>query len=122
MAAKLPTALCISFYRATVVLTMEYGSEAWMFTDKIRKKVNGVNSKLLSQITRRTIHEEASQPTFNTIDHVLSRSWQYLGHILRLDESRALNIHSQKVRCLRILHLGALESWKELPTIETTGD
>ena len=69
---------------------MEYGSEAWMFTDKIRKKVNGVNSKLLSQITRRTIHEEASQPTFNTIDHVLSRGWQYFGYILLLDERRAL--------------------------------
>ena len=89
-AAKLPTALRTHLYRATVVSTMAYGSEAWMFTNKIKQKLNGVNSKLLAQITRRTIHEEARIPTFNTIEHVLSRRWDYLGHILRLDESRAL--------------------------------
>ena len=88
--AKLPTALRTSLYRAVVVSTMAYGSEAWMFTDQMRRKVNGINSKMLSQITRRTIHEEARSPAFNTVEHVLSRRWEYLGHILRLDENRAL--------------------------------
>ena len=44
---------------------MIYGCEAWSFTDKIKKKINGVNSKMLSQITKRTIHHEAASPTFN---------------------------------------------------------
>ena len=89
-AAKLPIQTRIKLYRSIVVETMVYGSSAWMFTDKMRRKVNGVNSKMLSQITKRTIHVEAKEPRFNTIEHVLARRWEYLGHILRLDDHRAL--------------------------------
>ena len=45
---------------------------------------------MLSQITKRTIHEEAREPSFDTVNHVLDRRWVYLGHILRLDQHRAL--------------------------------
>ena len=45
---------------------------------------------MLSQITKRTIHEEARQPSFDTVSHVLDRWWVYLDHILRLDQHRAL--------------------------------
>jgi len=50
---------------------MAYGSSAWMFTDSMRKKINGVNSKMLAQITRRTFHDEAKTPSFDTVDHIL---------------------------------------------------
>ena len=89
-AGKLPTHLRTHLYRTLVVSTMAYGSSAWMFTDSMRKKINGVNSKMLAQITRRTFHDEAKTPSFDTVDHILSRRWEYLGHILRLDDERAL--------------------------------
>ena len=69
---------------------MAYGSSAWLFTPDIRKSLNGVNSKMLSSITKRTIHEEASQPSFDIIDYVLRRRRSYLGHILRADENRTV--------------------------------
>ena len=69
---------------------MTHASDAWIFTSQMKKKINGVNSKMLSQITKRTIHEEARQPSFDTVSHVLDRRWVYLGHILRLDQHRAL--------------------------------
>ena len=45
---------------------------------------------MLSQITKRTIHEEARNPTYNTIKDVYTKRWNYLGHILRLDEEHAV--------------------------------
>ena len=63
-AGKLPTLLRTNLYRTLVVSTMAYGSSAWMFTDSMKKKINGVNSKMLSQVTRRTIHDEAKTPSF----------------------------------------------------------
>ena len=89
-AAKLPVAMRLRLYRTLVVSTMLYGCKAWMFTDTMRKRVNGANSKMLAQITRRSIHQEAQSPTFCAVEHALTRRWEYLGHILRLDDHRAL--------------------------------
>ena len=51
-AAKLPIYTRIRLYRALIVST---GCCAWLFTNSMRKKTNGVNSKMLSQITQRSI-------------------------------------------------------------------
>ena len=56
----------------------------------MKQLVNGVNSKMLSLITKRTIHQEAKTPTFDIISHIQLRRWNYLGHILRLEEHRSL--------------------------------
>ena len=87
---KLPVQLRVRIYKLLVVTTMVYGSSAWLFTENIKKKLNGVNSKFLHAITKRTIHDEAREPTFDVVKHVLLRRRSYLGHILRLDEDRAL--------------------------------
>ena len=78
-------------YIAIVVSTMIYGSTAWLFTDEIKRKLNGVNSKMVSHITKRSIHDEAREPTFDIISHVLKRRWSYLGHLLRMDENRIVH-------------------------------
>ena len=88
-AGKLPVSIRLRLYVALIVLTMTYACDSWLFTDKLRKKLNGVNSKMLSQITRRSIHQEAANPTFNIIDFVMQKRWEYLGHILRMDHHRA---------------------------------
>ena len=89
-ATKLPIALRLRFYSPVVVSTMTYGSEAWFLTDKIKKKINGLNSKMVSQITKKSIHAEAKNPSFDILEHILKRRWCFLGHILRVDESRAV--------------------------------
>ena len=66
---------------------MTYGSSAWIITEKVKKMLNNNNSKMLSQITKRSIHDEAKHPSFNIIEAVLKRRWSYLGHILRMDEN-----------------------------------
>ena len=41
--SKLPVNTRIRLYRALIVSTMTYGCCAWLLTDKLRKKVNGIN-------------------------------------------------------------------------------
>ena len=64
---KLSTRTRLGLYRSLVVTQMTHASDAWIFTTQMKKKINGVNSKMLSQITKRTIHEEAREPSFDTV-------------------------------------------------------
>ena len=77
-------------YAVPIVMTMVFGSDAWLFTTDIRKSLNGVSSKMLSTITKHTIHAEAKNPSFDVVDHVKCRRKSYLGHLLRLDENRTV--------------------------------
>ena len=45
---------------------------------------------MLSLITRRTIHEEARNPSYDTVEYVRNRRHEFLGRVLRMDEDRAL--------------------------------
>ena len=87
---KLPLELRLRLYALLIISTMIYGCCAWLLTDDIKRSLNGVNSKMLSAITRRTIHEEARAPSLDTICSVLRIRRSYLGHILRMDENRAV--------------------------------
>ena len=69
---------------------MTYGAEAWAMTDYIKKRQNNVNSKMLSLITKRSIHDEAKKPPFDIVVHVMKRRFEYLGHVLRMDQDRTL--------------------------------
>ena len=88
--AKLSVDLRLRLFAPIVGSTMLYGSSAWFTIKQVKKKINGVNSKMLSQITRRSIHEEAKSPTFNAVKAMMHRRWSYLGHILRMDTSRSV--------------------------------
>ena len=87
---KLPVNLRVRLYASLVISTIVYGSSAWLFTKKMKQFVNGVNSKMLASITKKSIYEEARTPTFEAVGDILQRRWKYLGHILRMDEDRAL--------------------------------
>ena len=86
--SKLPIKLRLRFYTVLIVSTLIYGSSAWLFDENLKRRVNGVNSKMTSSITKRSIHNEAREPSFNIINFVLQRRRAYLGHILRMDPSR----------------------------------
>ena len=40
---------------------MIYGSEAWYLNDRVKKTLNGANSKMMVAIIARTIKEEVSE-------------------------------------------------------------
>ena len=81
----------VRLFAAVIIPTLIYGCEAWFFTTKIMRKLNGINSKMFSTITKRTIHEEeVKEPTYDTVEQVYNRRWNYLGHILRFDVEQAV--------------------------------
>ena len=63
---------------------MTYGSEAWKLTGKVIAALNGANARMVSIITGRTAHQEASAKwrTFNLVTWIRARRLQWLGHIL----------------------------------------
>ena len=85
---KLNVSCRIRLFAALVGSTILHGSSAWITTDQVKRKINGVSSKMLSQITKRSIHEEARSPTFDIVTLMKKRRWSYLGHILRMEDSR----------------------------------
>ena len=89
---KLSTNLRLRLYAAIVGSTMLHGSSAWLTTKKVTKIINGVNSKMISQITKQSIHQEAKHPSFDLVALLMKRrwSWSYLGHILRMDNTRTV--------------------------------
>ena len=87
---KLNVNVRLRLYSVIVGSTMLYGSSAWIVNKKIRKTVNGVSSKMLSQISNRSIHAEAKEPSMNITDLMMHRRWSYLGHLLRMGETRTV--------------------------------
>ena len=55
--------LKIRLYKAAVCSQLTYGSEVWELTDEATKAINGANSRMMSRITGKSIHEEASPST-----------------------------------------------------------
>jgi hypothetical protein len=87
---NISTATKIKIYKAAVVSILTYGSEAWRLTAKAKAAINGVNARLISRITGKTAHEEASPKlrTFDVLKAIRKRKHQWLGHILRMDNKR----------------------------------
>ena len=60
-------------------------------TAAVTAALNGANSKMMSTITGRTVHEEASaDKTFDVVMWIRARRLQWLGHILRLGDERLI--------------------------------
>ena len=87
---KLNANVRLRLYSAIVGSTMLYGSSAWIANKKTHKTINGVSSKMLSQISKRSIHDEAKEPSVNINELMMYRRWSYLGHLLRMGETRTV--------------------------------
>ena len=84
MAVKLPIPARIRLYRSLITTTMSHCCESWLFTDQMKQKINGINSKMLALITKNSIHHEARQPLFDAVSYIRKLRWDFLGHTLRI--------------------------------------
>ncbi len=75
---------------ASVISTLLYECESWKLTAQARRKLNGTVSKMLSGITGRTIADEAREQTLDVMMRARDRRWNWLGHVLRLEEHRVI--------------------------------
>ena len=85
---RLPTSLKIRLYQSAVCSSLTHASEAWEMSGKVKKTINGFNSRCLSVITKGDTHELAISPPFDLIKTIRRRRLRYLGHVLRMDSER----------------------------------
>ena len=71
---RLPLLLKLRLYRLAVCSTLTNGCEAWEFTLKVRRTLNGFNSRCLNRITGKCYRDTARDPDFK--DFKIS-SWPY---------------------------------------------
>ena len=70
---------------------MIYGAEAWTLDKETRRALNGANSKMVSAITGRTPHEEATVgKTYDIVAGIRATRLRWLGKILLMNEGRML--------------------------------
>ena len=91
---RLPKSMKLRLYKASVCSTLTHACEAWELSTRVIKKTNGFNSRCLHMITGRSYRSTATTPHFNLVMAIRRRRLRYLGHIMRMDNSRLVK------RCL----------------------
>ena len=84
-------------YELAVCSTLTHASEAWTLTEPVMRSVNGFNSRCLHVITGQDYRVTATAPEYDLLRAIRQRRLRYLGHILRMPESRV-------VRCALVAH------------------
>ena len=84
--------LRLRLYKSSVCSIMVYGSEAWKLDPEAVRKLNGANSQMMSVISGKTPHQEASPKwrSFDIVRWIRARRLAWLGHILRLGPERKI--------------------------------
>ena len=95
-----PLRLKLRIYKVGVCSKLTYGCEAWELDDSACRLLNGANSRMLSHITGRSAHEEASDKTrtFDVLAAIRARRMKWVGHILRMSPERLVH------KALRHMH------------------
>ena len=85
-----PLKLKMRIYKTGVCSRLTYGSEAWRLDARACVMLNGANSRMVSRISNKSVHEEASRRThtFDVVTWIRARRLQWVGHILRMDPNR----------------------------------
>ena len=88
---RLACALKLRTYQLAVCSTLTHASEAWTLTEPVmRSVVNGFNSRCLHVITGQDYRVTATAPEYDLFREIRQRHLRYLGHILRMRESRVV--------------------------------
>ena len=115
--------LRLRLYKSCVCSVQTYGSEAWQLHEEARRTLNGANSQMLSIITDKTPHQEASAKwrTFDLVAWIRARRLQWLGHILRMGPERKIKqavfeLFKAPTEGNLLMDAPVVGSWKELCT------
>ena len=87
---RLSRALKLRTYKLAVCPTLTHSSEAWTLTAAVMRSNNGFNSRYLHVITGQDYRHTATAPVFDLVRAIRQRRLRYLGHILRMPESRVV--------------------------------
>ena len=86
----LSRALKLRTYQLAVCSTPTHASEAWLLTEPVMRSVSGFNSRCLHVITGQDYRVTATALEFDLLLAIRQRRLRYLGHILRMPESRVV--------------------------------
>ena len=87
---RLWRALKLKTYQLAVCSMLTHASEAWTLTEPVMRSVNGFNSRCLHVITGQDYRVTATSPEYDLLRAIRQRRLRYLGHILRMPESRVV--------------------------------
>ena len=114
--------LRLRLYKSSVCSIMTYGSEAWILSEEVMRAINGANAQMVSIITGKSPHEEASNGTrtFDLLRWIRARRLQWLGHILRMDgmkrklKQAVFELYSEPRPGDLLMDAPKTRSWREL--------
>ena len=87
---RLPTSMKLRLYKTAVCFSLTHACEAWDMSQRVTRSINGFNSRCLQLITKKSYRSTATDPDFNLVLAIRRRRLRFLGHILRMDDSRLL--------------------------------
>ena len=92
--SAIPLPLKLKIYKTAICSLLTYGCEAWSLDEKTLAMLNGANARCLSWFTGKDSHTEASvrTRTYDLVHAIRVRRFRWLGHILRLDEDRLVQL------------------------------
>ena len=85
---RLPVEMKLRLYICAVCSTFTHASEAWDLTGRVKKRINGFNSRCLHIITGKDYRDTAVNPDYNLMLAIRKRRLRYVGHILRMEPDR----------------------------------
>ena len=93
-ASNIKMATKLKIYKCAVGSLFTYGSEAWNLSESTLRKLNGANAGCLHRFTGKTRVEESRKAscTYSLTEDIRRRRAIWLGHILRMDDSRLVRI------------------------------
>ena len=87
---RLPTSMKLRLYKTAVCFSLTHACEAWDMSQRVTRSINGFNSRCLHLITKKSYRSTATAPDYNLLLAIRRRRLRFLGHILRLNDSRLL--------------------------------
>ena len=87
---RLSRELKLRTYQLAVCSTWTHSSEAWTLTAAVMRSINGFNSRCIHVITGQDYRHTATAPVFDLVRAIRQRRLRYLGHIMRMPESRVV--------------------------------
>ena len=87
---RLPTSMKLRLYKTAVCSTFTHSCKAWDMAQRVTRSINGFNSRYLQLIMKKSYRNTATAPDFNLVLAIRRRRLRFLGHVLRMDNSRLL--------------------------------